>query len=110
MGVYPSRMAPIGTKLWENAFQTIPDIAFFDINQKKSDVFFFFAKTKKYDFVCSNLSFWRSSDFLSVTGRFVVFSNCLPPFYFLVTTLGGGVNESKRFFFVHWETKVTKKT
>ena len=23
-------MAPIGAKLWENAFQTIPDISFFD--------------------------------------------------------------------------------
>ena len=36
MAVYPSRMAPIGAKLWENAFQTIPDISFFDAeNQKK---------------------------------------------------------------------------
>ena len=25
-----SRMAPIGVKLWENAFQTIPNISFFD--------------------------------------------------------------------------------
>ena len=23
-------MVPIGTKLWENAFQTIPDVSFFD--------------------------------------------------------------------------------
>jgi len=28
--VYPLRMAPIGLKLWENAFQVIPDISFFD--------------------------------------------------------------------------------
>ena len=28
--VYPSRMAPFGLKLWENAFQTIPNISFFD--------------------------------------------------------------------------------
>ena len=34
--VYPSRMAPIGAKLGQNAFQTIPDISFFDAeNQKK---------------------------------------------------------------------------
>ena len=30
MAVYPRRMAPIGLKLWENAFQVIPDIWFFD--------------------------------------------------------------------------------
>ena len=37
MAVYPSNMAPIGVQLWENAFQTIPDISFFD------DVFFEFS-------------------------------------------------------------------
>ena len=26
-------MAPIGVKLWENAFQTIPNISFFDAEQ-----------------------------------------------------------------------------
>ena len=34
MAVYPSNMAPIGVKLWENAFQTIPDISFFDPEKK----------------------------------------------------------------------------
>ena len=28
--VYPARMAPFAVKLWEHAFQTIPDISFFD--------------------------------------------------------------------------------
>ena len=28
-------MAPIGAKLWENAFQTIPDISFFDAENQK---------------------------------------------------------------------------
>ena len=38
--VYPSRMAPIGAKLGQNAFQTIPDISFFDAeNQKKMSNF-----------------------------------------------------------------------
>ena len=32
--VYPPRMAPFGLKLWENAFQTIPDILFFDAGKK----------------------------------------------------------------------------
>ena len=30
MAAYPSNMAPISVKLWENMFQTIPDISFFD--------------------------------------------------------------------------------
>ena len=36
--VYPPRMAPFGLKLWENAFQTIPNISFFDAEK------FFLAK------------------------------------------------------------------
>ena len=37
--VYPPRMAPFGLKLWENAFQTIPDISFFDAeNQKNAEL------------------------------------------------------------------------
>ena len=36
--VYPSRMAPIGAKLWENAFQTIPDISFFDAENNKKKI------------------------------------------------------------------------
>ena len=47
--VYPSNMAPIGTKLCQNAFQTIPDISFFDTQtfllmtffQKQIGVIFF---------------------------------------------------------------------
>ena len=30
MAVYPSNMAPFALKLWENPFQTIPNISFFD--------------------------------------------------------------------------------
>ena len=33
MAVYPPNMAPVGVKNWENAFQTIPDFSFFDINK-----------------------------------------------------------------------------
>ena len=28
-------MAPFGLKLWENAFQTIPDVSFFDVGKQK---------------------------------------------------------------------------
>ena len=31
--VYPPRMAPIGFKLCQNAFQTIPDVSFFDVKK-----------------------------------------------------------------------------
>ena len=34
-------MAPFGVKLWENAFQTIPDIQFFDARKTFSAIFFF---------------------------------------------------------------------
>ena len=33
--VYPSNMAPIGLKLWENAFQTIYNFRFVDAGKKK---------------------------------------------------------------------------
>ena len=38
--VYPSNMAPIGTKLWENAFQTIPHVSFFDTTSFFKTCFF----------------------------------------------------------------------
>ena len=42
--IYPPRMVPFGLKLWENAFQTIPDISFFD-GEKKLNF-----QIEKYDF------------------------------------------------------------
>ena len=35
MAVYPARMAPIGLKLGQTAFQVIPDILFFDVKNRK---------------------------------------------------------------------------
>ena len=37
--VYPRNMAPIGFKLWENAFQMMPDISFFDVEKKIAKTF-----------------------------------------------------------------------
>ena len=34
MAVYPSNMAPIGVKLWENVSPTVPDISFVDAPEK----------------------------------------------------------------------------
>ena len=42
-------MAPFGVKLWENAFQTIPDIQFFDAQNNFSTIFF--SKQFRVDFV-----------------------------------------------------------
>ena len=36
----PPRMAPIGLKLWENAFQTIPDVSLFDVEKNCSTILF----------------------------------------------------------------------
>ena len=45
--VYPSRMAPFGLKLLENAFQTIPNISFFDAEKKNWQIFLMiFVKNK----------------------------------------------------------------
>ena len=38
--VYPPRMAPIGLRIWENAFQMIPIIWFFDTRKKNRGHFF----------------------------------------------------------------------
>ena len=48
--VYPSNFAPIGLKLWENAFQTICNFRFFNSEkknrrQKKLSKHFFFSRT-----------------------------------------------------------------
>ena len=39
MAVYPSNMARTPAKLWENAFQTIPDVSFFDVGKIFSTTF-----------------------------------------------------------------------
>ena len=61
-------MAPIGAKLWENAFQTIPDVSFFD-GQKFLFVEIFGSRTLIFiDFV----GFWRSSSKTDLAINFYV--------------------------------------
>ena len=38
--VYPPNIAPIGLKFCQNAFHTIPDISFSNVNKKKSSDLF----------------------------------------------------------------------
>ena len=90
--VYPLNMARIGTKLWQNTFQTICNFSFFD-----AEFFFFgffFAKIFGADFFFKKLEFWRSYDFLIRVGRCVVPSHCPKCPYFWGDFLGGGVNDS----------------
>ena len=65
MAVYPSNMAPFGLKLWENAFQTIPNISFFDAEN------FFLAKIFDENFRQTN--FRRKIDKLHVFAELWIF-------------------------------------
>ena len=82
------KMIPIGVKLWENAFQTIPDISFFDTPQKK---LWLFSKKDWRRFLCQEFCVLEELKLLSVTGRFHVENHHLSFVYFLSTILGGGV-------------------
>ena len=91
--VYPPNMAPIGAKLWQNAFQTICNFSFFD----PENFFwgkFFGTKNSGSTFVFEKMRFWRSYEFLSVIGTSVVKSYCPNCLYFWGDFLGEGVNDS----------------
>ena len=85
-------MAPIGAKLGQNAFQTIPNVSFFDTEKKVLDIFF--QKILVLDFFFKKLAFRMSQGFLSVIGRSVVKSYYPKWVYFWGDFLGGGVNDS----------------
>ena len=89
--VYPPRMAPIGLKLCQNAFQTIPDVSFFDV---KKNVFVKqipknFGIGGKFVFmICS---FWESWSTLSLIGIFSMQNDPDLPKVQVSTFLGEGV-------------------
>ena len=58
-------MAPFGLKLWENAFQTIPDISFFDVEKKKM--------AKIFDKIFVKKNFRRKIDKLPVFAELWIF-------------------------------------
>ena len=94
-------MAPIGAKLWENAFQAICKFSFFD-----SEFFlnFFF---KGSIFFSKKVAFWRSYEAEHVTGRCALKSYCLKCPYFWGEILGEGVNDSISVFEADLEPKMT---
>ena len=61
MAVYPSNMAPVDVKLWENAFQTIPDISFF--NAQNIFLAIFLSKILVSTFASRILHFGGASNF-----------------------------------------------
>ena len=85
--VYLSKSRLFATKIWENVFQTIPNISFFDIERKtKSETFW-----SKNIFSHILVRFSRSYEFLDVTARFSMKNDPRGPEFQLSTTLGGGV-------------------
>ena len=88
-------MAPFGLKLWESAFQTIPNISFFDAEK------FFLAKIIDENFRQKKNSsenrqtacFCGAMDFLDVIGRCASKSYPQSFDFQLSTTFGGGVKE-----------------
>jgi len=91
-------MAPIGLKLCQNAFQTIPDVSFFDVN-------FFFDKNVSKNFgvggkICFMIcSFWKSWSTLSLIGIFSMQNDPDLPKVQVSTFLGEGVEGRLKFFF-----------
>ena len=107
--VYPPRMAPIGLKLRENAFQVIPDIWFFDTKNFFATKIFVrqnFSSTLR-KCVSAKCLFWRSCAGLDVTGRCASKIHCQTYRFQPSTTFGGGVKESISVFFVSFGRKKT---
>ena len=102
-------MAPIGLKIWENAFQMIPDIALFDVRTKKMDenVRLFFCGKKIAVVFFAKCPFWRSYDILDVTGSCSSKNDPRGPEIHPSTTLGGGVKGQLKVFLPTFGLKAT---
>ena len=105
--VYPLRMAPIGLKLWEHAFQMIPDISFFDAKKQNFDTTFrrktFFVNPPQKN--SAKCLFWRTCECLDVTIRCASKIHCQTYRFQPSTTLGGGVRKAFSVFFVSFGLK-----
>ena len=103
-------MAPFGLKLWENAFQMIPDISFFDVEKKKWRKFSIkFSSKNFFDGKSTNCLFLRSYGFLDVIGRCA--SKSYPQSFDvqLSTTFGGGVKEIVSIFAPDFRPNMTSR-
>ena len=87
--VYPPNKSRIGVKLWQNAFQTICKLLFFD-----ADFFLVISKfSGSIDFL-EKVRFWRSYEFFIPVGRCVVKSYYPKCPYFWGDFLVQGVKDS----------------
>ena len=68
MPVYPSNKPPIGTKLCQNAFRTIPNVSIFDAEKKKSAKF----SDQQKKFFAIFVGFWASHGKTDLTMIFYV--------------------------------------
>ena len=104
-------MAPFGLKLWENAFQTIPNISFFDAENIFLAKFFDenFRQKKKIVGKSTNCLFLRSYGFLDVIGRCASKSYPQSFDFQLSTTFGGGVKEIVSIFAPDFRPKMTSR-
>ena len=78
--VYPSKSAPIGLKLWQNAFQAIPDISFFDAEKNKSSKIFRKQNYKKLFSIEMKNCKSSETHFAKVSHRSKLFSGGKRPF------------------------------
>ena len=105
MAVYPSNIAGIGVKLWENAFQTISDISFFDALYSFGNLFFknfdldFFSRILRFE----ELGFERHWQIPRRESNDVACSS----FIFFSTIRGGGVKVVQTVFAADLAPKTT---
>ena len=96
-------MAPLGAKLCQHAFQTIPDIWFFDAPKislmKISD--------RKWSIESKILTFWKNYEFLRVMGRFSRKNHFISPDLQVTTFLGEGVQRRVSIFSLTFGPKPT---
>ena len=102
-------MAPLGLKLWENAFLMIPDISLFDAKN-----IFFDKKIRRKNFfvncpkkLSAKCLFWRTCECLDVTIRCASKIHCQTYRFQPSTTLGGGVKKVKTVLFLEFWPKKT---
>ena len=80
--VYPSNNTRIPVKLWQMAFQMIPDNLFFDTK----NIFFGFFSASKFSFFMFFVGFWRSYMKTDVNGEFLAIFCSRYTYYELCTT------------------------
>ena len=109
MAVYPSNMAAFGLKLWENAFQTIPNISFSTSKKKWQKFSIKKSSTLFFDRKSTNCLFLRSYGFLDLIGRCASKSYPQSFDFQLSTTFGGGVKEIVSTFAPDFRSKMTSR-